>query len=405
MRDLTVRGRSFAAAGLAAIICGVQVGERDFVRIGLVAALVPLISWLLLRRTRREVWVRRTLGAVQMEAGGSAEVELQVGNDQRRTGTLLLEEELPEALGPSPTWVLDPLGQGSQTRLRYLVRAAHRGRYPVGPLRIRVGDPIGMVDVERTVPSSATILVTPRTEPLPPINLTGRWAGAGDHRTRDLIGSGSPDVTIREYRIGDDLRRVHWPSSARVDALMMRMEEQQWQAHCTLLLDNRRVSHRGYGARGSMETAVSTAASVARYLAASDFEVRLVNARGEASAPRYRGVPGAELPEHLERLALMGLTRHEHLDTGWVDSRQQGGMVLAVLGHVNQSDRTFLAGLAATGASAYALVLDVSCWDRDGRQGGRREEPATAWLRSHGWKAATLGPDITLSAAWQELAR
>ena len=39
------------------------------------------------------------------------------------------------------------------------------------------------------------ILVTPRTEPLPRIALTGRWAGAGDNRTRDLLGGGSPDVT------------------------------------------------------------------------------------------------------------------------------------------------------------------------------------------------------------------
>ncbi len=52
MRNLTVRGRCFLAAGAAAIICGMQVGERDFVRIGLLAALVPLLAWLLLRPHR-----------------------------------------------------------------------------------------------------------------------------------------------------------------------------------------------------------------------------------------------------------------------------------------------------------------------------------------------------------------
>jgi uncharacterized protein (DUF58 family) len=69
-----------------------------------------------------------------------------------------------------------------------------------------------MVDLDQALPSTATILVTPRTEPLPAHRADGRWAGAGDNRTRDLLGGGSPDVTIREYRLGDDLRRIHWPT-------------------------------------------------------------------------------------------------------------------------------------------------------------------------------------------------
>jgi uncharacterized protein (DUF58 family) len=290
---------------------------------------------------------------------------------------------------------------GTQTSLRYLVRAQHRGRYPVGPLHIHAGDPTGMVDLHQVVPSTASILVTPRTEPLPRIALTGRWAGAGDDRTRDLLGTGSPDVTVREYRVGDDLRRIHWPTSARVDELMVRREEQPWQARCTLVIDNRRISHRGYGASGSMETAVRAAASITRYLVSEDFEVRLVSATGEASQARWQGGSGSELPGHLERLALMGLSRQEHLSTSWVDESQQGGMLLAVLGHLNRPDREFLAGLAAAGAAAYAVVLDVHQWERE----GRHEEPATSWLRSHGWKATTLGRHGALSSVWQELAR
>ncbi len=314
----------------------------------------------------------------------------------------MLEEELPDALGEPPKFVVGPLAAGEQTRLRYRLRAEQRGRYPVGPMHVRVGDPIGMVDLHQSLPSSASILVTPRTEPLPQIALTGRWAGAGDDRTRDLVGSGSPDVTIREYRVGDDLRRIHWPSSARVDELMVRREEQQWQSRCTLLVDNRRISHRGYGANSSMETAVRAAASITRYLVAADFEVRLVSATGDASSHGWHhGARGADLPEQLERLALMSLTRNEQLATDWVDESQQGGMLLAVLGHLAEPDRRFLAGLAAAGGAAYAVVLDVSAWDRSGRS----EPPATQALRSSGWKSATLGRDAPLTGAWMELAR
>lgn len=402
MRDLTVRGRCFLAAGLAAVVCGIQIGERDFVRLGLLAALVPVLAWLVLRRTDREVWVRRNVSDLQVEAGDTAQVEVQVGNAGRRTGLLLMEEELPPALGERQRFVVEPLAPGARTTLRYLVRTENRGRYPLGPMHVRVADPIGMVDLDKTLPSTTSILVTPRTEPLPQIPLTGRWAGAGDNRTRDLLGGGSPDVTIREYRLGDDLRRIHWPSSARVDQLMVRREEQQWQSRCTLLIDNRRISHRGYGADSSMETAVRAAASIMRNLVALDFEVRLVSATGRSSSHGWhQGARGATLPEQLERLALMAMTRDEQLSTGWIDESQHGGMLLAVLGHLGDADRTFLAGLAKAGDSAYAVVLDVAEWDRSTRS----DPPATAALRSGGWKATTLKRDGALASSWLELAR
>jgi uncharacterized protein (DUF58 family) len=402
VRDVTIRGRCFLAAGLAAIICGIQIGEHDFVRIGLLAMLVPLLSWLLLRRTERNVWVRRNVSALQVEAGESAEVEVEIGNAGRRTGTLLLEEELSPTLGPPPRFVVEPMPAGAITRRSYQIHAETRGRYPVGPMHVRVGDPLGMVDFDQSLPSSATILVTPRTEPLPQIPLTGRWAGAGDNRTRDLLGGGSPDVTIREYRLGDDLRRIHWPTSARAGELMVRREEQQWQSRCTLLIDNRRIAHRGYGAGSSMERAVSVAASIMRYLAAQDFEVRLVSATGQSSSHGWdHSSGGVNLPEQLERLALMTMTRHEQLSTGWIEDTDHGGMLLAVLGHLGDSDQELLSGMAAAGDSAYAVVLDVATWER----GGRADVPATGALRSGGWKATTLDREGALAAAWMELSR
>jgi uncharacterized protein (DUF58 family) len=404
VRELTIRGRCFLAAGFAAVICGVQVGEHDFVRIGVLAAAVPVLAWLLMRRTEREVWVRRTLSTTQVEAGEPAEVHLEIGaTGERRTGLLLLEEELPPELGESQRFALEPMSPRQQQSVRYLIRTPHRGRYPVGPVQVRVAEPTGMVDLRQTISSTGSLLVTPRTEPLPRITLTGRLAGAGDDRTRDLVGSGSPDVTIREYRLGDDLRRIHWPSSARTDELMVRREEQHWQTRCALLVDNRRVAHRGYGTASSMERAVSVAASIIRALVDLDFQVRLVTATDKASSLGWHEASrgGTDTAEQIERLALLGMTRSEQLSTGWVDERQQGGMVMAVLGHLQHGDAELLGGIASAGASAYAVVLDVAAWE----QGAGREPPATAQLRSYGWKATTLSRDDVLASAWQELAR
>ncbi|KQT91157.1 hypothetical protein ASG49_12600 [Marmoricola sp. Leaf446] len=404
MRDLTLRGRCFLAAGVAAVLCGIQVGERDFVRMGLLAAAVPLVAWLLVRRTPRRVWVRRNLSSLRVEAGGTAQVEVVLGNDGRTTGRLLVEERLPDELGSRRGFVVDPLLTGGRSTLRYLIRTTARGRFPVGPVHVHVADALGMVDVEQELDSRDTLLVTPRTVPLPPIPLTGRWAGAGDNRARELLGGGSPDTTIREYRLGDDLRRIHWPSSARNDELMVRREEQEWQLRCTLLLDHRLANHRGHGEESSWEAAVGVAASLVQHLAAQGFEVRLVTAAGAGAAPEWHAGRGSlGVHEQLERLAVLRGSRQGALATDWVDESQHGGMLLAVLGDLDDADRRTLGRLAAAGDAAYAVVLDVDSWSTTARVADRTTP--TAELRRHGWRAATLARGGSLGATWQELGR
>ena len=114
--------------------------------------------------------------------------------------------------------------------------------------------------------------------PLPPIPLGGAWTGSGDNRPRAFAIGSAEDVTVREYRRGDDLRRVHWRSSARIGELMVRREEQPWQSRATLFLDNRLRAHRGQGIASSLEAAVSAAASIAVHLGQRGFTVRLVTA-------------------------------------------------------------------------------------------------------------------------------
>ena len=200
----------------------------------------PLLAWLLLRRTERDVWVRRNVSALAGRGRRAPpQVEVEVGNaGSGAPASCCSRRSCSPALGAPPAVRASSRWRPGEQSMRCATRSTpqSRGRYPVGPLHVRVGDPTrhGRPRPDG-LPRRRRILVTPRTEPLPRIPLTGRWAGAGDDRTRDLLGGGSPDVTIREYRLGDDLRRIHWPTSARTDELMVRREEQQWQSRCTLL--------------------------------------------------------------------------------------------------------------------------------------------------------------------------
>src|ERR687893_798381 len=162
----------------------------------------------------------------------------------------------------------------------YTVRADVRGRYSVGPLVIRLTDPFGLCELNRSFPSVDRLTVIPQVVPLPAVRLAGEYAGTGESRARSVAVHGEDDAATREYRYGDDLRRVHWRSTARVGEMMVRREEQPWESRATVVLDTRSMAHRGEGPTASFEWAVSAAASIALHLRHNGYKLRLVTDSG-----------------------------------------------------------------------------------------------------------------------------
>lgn len=406
---LTNRGRGFVAGGAATSLCGVVLGERDLVRIGFVVLLLPLVAAFWVARTGNRLGLVRTLASNQIAVGQTSTVHLEITNVGQTTGLLLAEEQLPWVLGNRPRFVVDAMRPRRVRRVEYQVRAEQRGRYEIGPLRVRVGDPTGMVEVKRSFSRTSALVVIPAVEALPSIPLHGAWTGSGENRPRPFATGTTADVLVREYRRGDDLRRVHWRSTARTGDLMVRRDEQPWQSRCTLLIDNRDRAHRGHGPDSSLERAVTVTASIAVHLAAQGFQVRLVSALGDETEHGWHDddVPLGARPV-LERLAVLPAASTSHLQTGWIDESVTSGMLIAVVGALDDHDRNLLARLHHRGNAAHAVVLDVDSWlGRVARetQAGERRDPLVPWLRQRGWKATALGRGGSFPAAWQELGR
>ena len=410
LHGFTLRGRSFIAAGLTAMLCGIVLGEHDLVRIGALVVLLPVVAALWIARSGNRLGLARTLGAAQVEVGQRAVVHLELTNVGRTTGVLLIEEQIPWALGSRPRFVIDAMRPGWSRKIDYPVQAEVRGKYEIGPVRVRVGDPFGLLELHRTFTKTASLVVIPVTEPLPAIPLLGAWTGTGDNRPRPFASGSAADVTVRDYRVGDDLRRVHWRSTAKVGALMVRREEQPWQSRCTLFIDNRARVHRGQGPHSSIERAITAAASIAVHLTAQGFQVRLVSATGEEIEHGWHdGDVATSTRPLLECLAVLPTVTSTDLYTGWVDESVTSGMCVAVVGDVDDHDRDFLSGLHHRGSASYAVALDVDSWAARSADATfvRRPDrlPAAAWLRQRGWKAAELNRTGSLQAAWQELGR
>ncbi|WP_203335238.1 DUF58 domain-containing protein [Nocardioides limicola] len=403
MRDfwssITLRGRAFLAGGATAVLCAVLVDEVSLVRAGLLACLLPLLAALTLAGHRQRLQVQRSVSPKVVAAGQPAQVRLRLRNPSgRRYGVLRVEEQLPYALGSRPRFTLIAPRRGWQGTLDYQVRSELRGHHLIGPLTLVDSDPFGMATRSHTESEVTPLVVTPRVIELPPIHLDGAWTGAGENRPR-AFASGSPeDVTVRDYRRGDELRRVHWRSTARAGELMVRREEQPWQSRATLVLDNRDRSHRGIGSASSFETAVIVAASIAEHLSRRGWTVRLLTADA-ADHTRWHDLAAASTTL-LEQLAVVDLVDHEVLDPAWLGDTGQGGLAVTILGSLHPGDTAWLRQLRSHASQALSICLDTAAWASPARSTAPSALTTVLGLR---WRAVQVGAGDSLPAAWQRL--
>lgn len=401
---LTVRGRAFLAAGVTAIVCAVLLGQPALTRVGVLVVALPLITAFVIGRARYRLALARTVTPQLVSAGQPARVTLTLTNEGRTpSGVLLLEDHVPYVLGTRPRFVVDGVGHGWHRQVSYQVRSDVRGRFEIGPMTVRVNDAFGLVELGRAFRTTVPLIVTPRIVELPAIPLGGGWTGSGDNRPRAFAFGSAEDVTVREYRQGDDLRRVHWRSSARTGELMVRREEQPWQSRATLVLDNRLLVHRGQGIASSLEAAVSVTASIAAHLTRRGFAVRLVTAAGEdtSNAWHLRNA-GIDIGPLLEALAVVQTDNRSTLDGSWLGESARGGLTVAVFGSLEQRDLPILRRMSVHTTNALAIALDVDAWAGGSGAGAGGAAPV---LRHAGWRSVPLGPRDRLDNVWEELGR
>ncbi|MFB8211332.1 DUF58 domain-containing protein [Streptomyces sp. NPDC056010] len=412
---LTTRGRSFLAAGIAAAACAYVLGQGDLLRVGLLLAVLPLVSVTVLYRTRYRVTGTRRLSPSRVPAGSEARVHLRMDNVSRLpTGLLMLQDRVPYVLGPRPRFVLDRVEAGGRREVSYRVRSDLRGRYPLGPLQLRLSDPFGMCELTRSFSAYDTLVVVPRTEPLPPVPLAGESSGYGEGRQRSLALAGDDDVIPRGYRYGDDLRRVHWRSTARYGELMVRREEQPQRARCTVLLDTRRTAYRGAGPDSAFEWAVSGAASALVHMLERGFAVRLLTDAGNAVPGEGEGGFAGATQATADAAGLMMDTLAEigHSDGGGLsrahDVLRGGGegLLIAFLGDLDEEQTGMAARMRQRSGGAVAFVLDSAAWV-NGESPASREaaERRLRLLREAGWTVVPVEPGARLAELWQLAAR
>jgi uncharacterized protein (DUF58 family) len=399
------------------VICGLLLGVVDLVRAGLFAAVIPLAAAAVVLRSRVRIANRRSVEPVRIEAGEAVTVTLSITNRAvLRTGALLLEDQLPDRLSGTARFVVPGLAGREVRTVSYRMPALRRGTYRVGPLRMRLTDPFHMVDVVRSFSATSEFVVTPAIDRLPSIE-PPRSYDIGENAGSHSIGArGADDASTREWRTGDDLRKIHWRSTARTGVLMVRLEERPWQGRGTLLLDLRASAHltgvpipHGDDPRehDSLEWAVSAAASIGTHLLLAGRDVTLIDDQRGADE-RHQFDNAARLGEYLATVRPTGVTDLTH-QAEVLRAAARESAVIAVVGALEPSSLRTLAEAhpRSSGIPAFALLLDVDSWRTD-------DEPSTTAascgaaarvLENAGWHVVIVRGGDGIADVWLRLLR
>lgn len=393
---LTARGWFLLAVGVALCVTGWTMREAPLLWPGVfLTALAPL-GWLTLRLLPPAVRVQRTVQPAELPAGTEAVVDLTLSEERPALAWALeVTEALPPSFGGARTLRVATPGRGVDVHESYRIRPGLRGRFLLDQLAYAFVDPLGLARRSVRPDGGTEIIVTPRLIPLGRVDpaVSGR---TGETPIPHLAFQGDDDVLIREYRPRDDVRRIHWPSTARTGTLMVRREEQAWDPVAQVILDNRaEVYGRDAEGRDRFEWAVSVAASVGVALLDAGYDVTFASASGvEFTSQRLmHGSPSQRL---LRQLADTVQADHPTL-TGALQSvgrGPSGHLVVAVLGRLGATEAHDLAALGDSQHRCWALYLPTTEAD---------EQAALPTLEDHDWRFEPVAPHGDVAAAWRAL--
>lgn len=350
---LTRRGWLLGAGSGALVIAGRVLGISELFALAAGAVALILGALIYVQATRVTLDAVRELHPPRVHAGSPSRVELTVHNRGTRRTPVLGVRDPFDGGRRWARFLLSPLGVGEQARAAYRLPTERRGVYDLGPLEVHLSDPFGVAAWTTQAAPATQLTVFPRVDVIEPLPQTlGHDPNAAtEHPT--AIGRGGEDFyALRPYEQGDDLRRVHWPTTAKTDELMIRQDEMPWQGRATVVLDVRRTIH----TPASLEHAVSAAASIVSAAWRQRSLIRLVATDGVDSG---FGAGPAHTEAILEHLATVDSHRVGGLDTALELVRRagHGGGALAVVTTASATDADLQRLAALRGRYGVVLVL------------------------------------------------
>jgi uncharacterized protein (DUF58 family) len=254
-----------SGAAVVAALLGFASGSAALIGFGAGWAAILALSFVLARRGLGHLQVERSLPSNAFE-GDLLTVDVRLENHGQRPARFVLVQDVFGAGLADRQAVLEPGPLPGEHRrvLSYRAFVARQwGLYTVGPLSVGRFDPLGLFFARREVPRLSPFEVYPRSEFIEALATPG---GRASLASRDVTAAAAGHSLVyrgvREYRAGDDVRRIHWPATARRGTPMVRENERDLQPVFLVFLDLDKRGRAGIGRKSTLEYLVRVGASL-----------------------------------------------------------------------------------------------------------------------------------------------
>jgi len=320
---LQLRFRGWAAAALLALLVAQQAVSASRAWVAAIVALGLLLglgyAWARALATR--VTCQRALRHGWVQVGDLLEEVFTLRNDSPWPvlWAEVVDHSNLEGYAVSRVAAADAHGQVQWT---HYGECRRRGLFTLGPWALQMSDPFGFFEIVHVYPQVASLLVYPPVVHLPPLNLP-KGAAEGRAQARFRARQWTANAAgVRDYRPGDPLRRIHWPSTARRESLLVKEFDLEVSGDVWVLLDLDEEVQAGQGEESTDEYGVILAASLADKMLHQGRAVGLV-AYGEERAFVSPGRGRGHLWDVLRALVVVS-----------VGGRRPVGRVIAETGRV-----------------------------------------------------------------------
>lgn len=298
--SLTSRGWGLTLMAVVMAVAADVLGIAELYPVAAAALILVLsaVGWSWTRRWRIDVGRRLPPGRI--EAGAPVPIVVTLHNRADKPSPVLVLRDPSDGGRRMTTMAVAPIAAHERIAGSYRLAPTGRGLYSVGPLSLEASDPLGLSRRTRQSTVVSTYVVHPRVERL----RAPRVAGGTDRNRGSALpvsGQGNDEfASLREYQLGDDVRRMHWVSTARTDTLMVREDQLERRGQFSVVLDTRGASW----AAADFEQGVSAAASIGIAALEAGLHVRMLTTGGLDSGAGAGRVHGTRMLDLLAGLRL-----------------------------------------------------------------------------------------------------
>jgi uncharacterized protein (DUF58 family) len=264
---LTARGWGLLAILVGSLGVGVALRYPEAIGLSVGAAVIGIVAWFLVAGGGPVVTSVIALPRIERLTETDVRIHVDASRAHRRG------LRVRSSSGASQPVIWDASGIHADVP----VPTQRRGPVSLGPWALERVDPWGLLRRRVGEADGVAVLVVPRVRPVSLATLPSALADFGGNAE---MGT-TTFATLREYVIGDELRHVHWRSSAKTGKLMMRQYVDVTRPRITLILV---AEDRAYTSAEEFEGAVDFIASLAAVASSSGLDVEVSTTTGERAA-------------------------------------------------------------------------------------------------------------------------